>query len=218
VYCSPPRQQRILRAAARLGALSLVSTPDLLEAVPGAIHLPVTIDVERWAGLRRQAGEAGAGAPFVILHAPSDPEIKGTAHVDSAVRELGRRRPAIEYLKVQGVPAEEAGRRFTAATVAVDQLHMGWHGLFAVEAMALGKPVLTYIRPELRGYKQDLPVVPTRSDTLARDLERLHDDPGERRRLAAAGIEYAAREHGLRRVAADLKRLYESQVRGGRAA
>jgi glycosyltransferase involved in cell wall biosynthesis len=217
VYCSPVRQARVRRAAARHGALEIVSTPDLLEVVPGAVHLPVAIDVATWEGLRRQATGPGR-RDWVILHAPSEPSIKGTRHVVAAVEALARERPDVRLELVQGMPAAEARRRFGVATVVVDQLHMGWHGLFAVEAMALGKPVLCYIRPDLRDHRPGMPVVPTTRETLVDDLRALHDDAGRVQRLGVAGIEYAGREHGLDRISARLAELYESRVLGVRAS
>ncbi|MGD8395419.1 MAG: hypothetical protein PVF43_08095 [Candidatus Eiseniibacteriota bacterium] len=217
VYCSPVRQQRVRRAAARHGALEIVSTPDLLEVVPGAVHLPVAIDVPAWEALRRQAA-ATDGTEWVVLHAPSEPSIKGTRHVVAAVEALAREHPDVRLELVQGLPAAEARRRFGVATVVVDQLHMGWHGLFAVEAMALGKPVLCYIRPDLRDHRPGLPVVPTTRETLLDDLRALHDDAPRAERLGTAGIAYAEREHGLERISARLAGLYEERVLGVRAS
>ena len=37
-------------------------------------------------------------------------------------------------------------RRYRDADIVVDQLLAGWYGGFAVEAMALGKPVIAYLR------------------------------------------------------------------------
>jgi hypothetical protein len=41
---------------------------------------------------------------------------------------------------VEGLPHEEARKRYARADIVVDQLNAGWHGVFALEAMALGKP------------------------------------------------------------------------------
>ena len=38
--------------------------------------------------------------------------------------------------------------RYRAADIVVDQLNAGWYGLFAIEAMALGKPVVTFLHDE----------------------------------------------------------------------
>jgi glycosyltransferase involved in cell wall biosynthesis len=203
VYCVPARQQRLLEVARRHGALLLVSTPDLLEAVPDAEHLPVAIDLAEWDVLRAQAVPAPG---FVVVHAPSEPNIKGTRHVVAAVEALAARHPDVRLELVEREPAMRARRRYGSATVAVDQLHLGWHGLFAVEAMALGKPVAVYIRPDLD--RADLPVVRTDRERLADDLTRLRAHPEERSALGSAGVDYVRRVHDVRVVGARLLALY----------
>ena len=55
------------------------------------------------------------------------------------------------------------------ADVIVDQLRCGSHGVFAVEAMATGKPVLCYIRDELvetsKQTRRD-PIYPNKKDRM----------------------------------------------------
>ncbi len=210
-FCKPWKQVRLRRWASCRGSLTLVSTPDLLEVVPGAEHLPVAVDDGAWEA-RRQLVQASA--EFEVLHAPSDPLIKGTRHVEAAVRQAARLRPSIRLRLVQGFDADAAAARFAGADCAVDQLHMGWHGLFAVEAMLLGLPVLVYIRPELRERARDLPAVAVTAGTLAGTLVDLHDRPARCKELAYRGPDYARRVHGLGAVAERLKRLYEERVLG----
>jgi glycosyltransferase involved in cell wall biosynthesis len=209
VYCVPAKQERLLAFARRYGALALVSTPDLLPAVPAAEHLPVAIDVAAWDLLRARTAPAPG---FVVLHAPSDPEIKGTRHVVAAVGAVAARHPDVELLLVQGEPAARARLRYGAATVAVDQLHLGWYGLFAVEAMALMKPVLVYIREDLD--RPELPVVRTTRERLAADLEALRADPERRADLGARGQAYVRAVHDLPVVSARLLDLYRGRLRG----
>ena len=47
---------------------------------------------------------------------------------------------------IENLPNAEATRRYRDADLVVDQLLAGWYGGFAVEAMALGKPVIAYLR------------------------------------------------------------------------
>lgn len=212
VYCVPAKQERLLAMARRYGALAVVSTPDLLAAAPAAEHLPVAIDLAAWDALRAMAAPA---AGFVVLHAPSDPEIKGTRHVVAAVESLRARHPDVELLLVQGEPAARARLRYGAATVAVDQLHLGWYGLFAVEAMALMKPVLCYIRVDLD--RPALPLVRTTREALAADLAALRADPERRQAAALSGYAYVRAVHDLPVVSARLEALYE-RVLGARSA
>jgi hypothetical protein len=187
-----------------------VSTPDLLEAVPEAVHLPVAIDLEAWEARRRAAHPAPG---FVVLHAPSDPAIKGTRHVTAAVEALRAAHPDVRLELIQREPAERAHARYGAATVAVDQVHLGWYGLFAVEAMALALPVLCYIRPALD--RPELPLVRTDRERLAADLATLYRaTPAERSAVGAKGLAYVRSMHALPVVSRALLALYETRVLG----
>ena len=77
----------------------------------------------------------------------------------------------VELDIVEGVPHDVARERYARADIVVDQLNAGWHGVFALESMALGKPVVTYLKPDVversaAGYGIRLPVVPATAETL----------------------------------------------------
>src|SRR5206468_10236050 len=110
-----------------------------------------------------------AARPLVV-HAPSNRAKKGTAHVIDACAEL-----PVELDVVEGVPHDEARERYARADIVVDQLNAGWHGVFALEAMALGKPVVTYLKPDVvaqaeQAYGVRVPIVPATADTLVEAL------------------------------------------------
>jgi predicted glycosyltransferase len=61
--------------------------------------------------------------------------------------------------------------RYRHADLMIDQLLLGWYGGLAVECMALGVPVISYVRPsDLRqipaGMQADLPVIGADRHTL----------------------------------------------------
>src|SRR5262249_36160863 len=79
----------------------------------------------------------------VVVHAPSNRARKGTEHVIAACSQLD-----VELEIVEGLHHEEARKRYERADIVVDQLNAGWYGLFAIEAMALGKPVVTALHED----------------------------------------------------------------------
>jgi hypothetical protein len=83
-----------------------------------------------------------------IFHAPNHKSIKGTKYFVSAVESLKRDGFDIELIILQKVPNEIIKEMILTADIIADQLVIGWYGMFAVEAMAMGKPVLCYIRPD----------------------------------------------------------------------
>jgi len=76
-----------------------------------------------------------------VAAADRDRDDVDARHADDAPASV-RPRDACRCL-VHGVPHEEAVERFKRADIVVDQMHYLWHGVFAIESMAYGKPVVT---------------------------------------------------------------------------
>jgi glycosyltransferase involved in cell wall biosynthesis len=146
----------------------------------------------------------------LVVHAPSNREKKGTARVLDVLEQL-----PVDVDIVEGVPHEEARARYARADIVVDQLQAGWHGVFALESMALGKPVVTYLKPDVveksaEGYGIRIPIVTATADTLADALRPLIEQPALRREIGTAGRAYVEQVHDIERVADRLLDLYRS--------
>jgi glycosyltransferase involved in cell wall biosynthesis len=109
------------------------------------------------------------------------------------------------------MPNEEARREYARADIVADQFLIGAYALFAIEGMALGKPVLCYLDPELARHHPEwaeAPIVSANPDTLVDELRRLVVDPELRRELGARGPEYVRRVHSPEAVGAQLDAIY----------
>ncbi len=93
----------------------------------------------------------------------------------------------------------------------MDQLLLGTYGIVSVEAMALGKPVICYIRDDLISkYPEDLPIVNANPCTIEDALETLLANPKLRLELGMRSREFAERYHDSKVIAGKLVALYES--------
>ena len=123
----------------------------------------------------------------VIVHAPNHRNIKGTAYLLDAVEQLRARGFAYELRLIEGVPRHEALRLYVDADVVADQFIIGAFGIFALEGMALGKPVLTYLdEPHLQRPVYSHPLVNTTPENMLAVLAVLHAVPELRRRIGNA--------------------------------
>ncbi len=195
----PPEE---LEWAKRAGA-RVVGSYDAARWVPDAHVIPPGIDVHAIA----PAPPSDRKRP-VVLHAPSSRRRKGTEHIVAACRELD-----IELEIVEGLDHREAFERYRRADVIVDQLNAGWYGVFAIEAMALGKPVVTFLHEEAvrrteEAFGVPVPIVGATKETLTEALQPLAESAAERRRVGAASRAYAEEVHGLERMTDRLLALY----------
>jgi glycosyltransferase involved in cell wall biosynthesis len=93
--------------------------------------------------------------------------------------------------------------------VFVDQVFMGWYGMVSVEAMALARPALAYLRPDFEARATGCPLVRITVDSLAGELEALLRDTPRRRALGEAGRAWVVERHEAHVIAGQLVRLYE---------
>ncbi|HET9327973.1 MAG TPA: glycosyltransferase family 4 protein [Candidatus Eisenbacteria bacterium] len=209
-FCHPGRQRMIRAAARRFADAELVSTPDLLESAPRAMHLPVAVDLPGYPFT------PSSGAPRLVLHAPTNRLIKGTRYVERAYEALRPRFGAVRFETVERVPWARLRDLMAGADVVVDQVFMGWYGMVAVEAMAMGKPVLCFIRDDFEPRLVDCPIVRCTKENLAEQLAELLDDEPRRRALGEHGRAYVEREHAAPVLARRLIGLYQSLDAGER--
>jgi len=183
----------------------IVGSYDAIRWVPEAHVIPPGLD------LRDFTPRLPSDTPRpLVVHAPSNREKKGTQHVIDACAQL-----PVELDIVEGVPHEEARARYARADIVVDQLNAGWHGVFALEAMAFGKPVVTHLKPDVveksaAGFGVRVPIVAATAETLVDALRPLVDDPARRRELGAESRAYVEQVHDIDRVADRLLDLYRS--------
>jgi hypothetical protein len=111
-----------------------------------------TIDEDQWKPVKNTIAKNSRSIPLKIFHAPNHISIKGTNYFVSAVESLKREGFDIELIILQKVPNEKIKQMILTADIIADQLVIGWYGMFAVEAMAMGKPVLCYIRPDFEDF------------------------------------------------------------------
>jgi glycosyltransferase involved in cell wall biosynthesis len=183
----------------------IVGSYDAIRWVPEAHVIPPGIDLRPFT----PTPPSDSPRPLVV-HAPSNREKKGTRYVIEACEQLN-----VELDIVEGVPHEEARDRYRRADIVVDQLNAGWHGVFALESMALGKPVVTYLKPDVversaEGYGVRIPIVPATKETLVHALRPLVEQPALRREIGAASRTYVEQVHDIDRVADGLVDLYRS--------
>lgn len=71
-----------------------------------------------------------------IVHAPSNPTLKGTDIVRSAVRALGEQFPNVSYTELTGVDNAAVKRALEGAHIVLNQFHAYMPGVFGIEALA----------------------------------------------------------------------------------
>jgi glycosyltransferase involved in cell wall biosynthesis len=149
----------------------------------------------------------------VIVHSPSAPNAKGTPAVLAAIDSLHDRFD-FDFRLIQGIPRRQVLEMVRDADIFLDQFVLGGYGMAALEAMALGKPVLCYVKPSLIAqYPSDLPIVNATQESLTDLLAGLLADGARRPEIGLRSRAYVEKYHDALKIAGELKGIYEDVLR-----
>ena len=150
-----------------------------------------------------------------IVHAPSDGNIKGTKLILEAL-DTQRSNIDFELILVQNKPHSEVMSIYRDADIAIDQVLAGWYGGFAVEMMAMGKPVMCWIREEDLDFvpkllRKELPILNVRPDNLVEDIGHVLSLKSRWKDWSKMSRDYVLKWHNPAKVASALIKLYEGK-------
>lgn len=146
-----------------------------------------------------------------VAHATNHREFKGTRYLEDAIATLQAEGVPIELVLVENLPNHAALEIYRTADIIFDQCLIGFHGYFALEAMALGKPVMCYIRKpaEYLLHPEECPIINTHVDTIKEDLRRLVLSRDELFVIGQRGRQYVERHFSHEAFAKRLQRAYQ---------
>ncbi len=166
--------------------------------------VPLRVEIDK---IEPHYPETGGNKVPVIVHAPSNRGKKGT---EGILKLLETVKGDFELVLVENMSHDEAMKVYEKADIIIDQVAIGTYGVFSIEAMALGKPVVTYVSPEsIEKLPADLPIVNADFDTMAGKIEELLENPELRAEIGRKGRQYVERYHDNTVVAKQLYKIYE---------
>lgn len=182
---------------------------ECLKHSPYGLSIPIPIDLEPLEPIRNSADP---DQPLSIVHAPTSHLSKGTDMIMKALEKLKVRFPGrFDIRLVQKVSHEEALKMYTGPGLAVDQLTFGF-GLFSLESMYLGRPVICSFRREEYLPSDPKCLAPVISVNNEEEfLEKAGGYLEGQHRLDGQDLtDYVVRHHSGDKVAAQYKELYET--------
>ena len=172
----------------------VVQDPELQQFVPEAILIPRALDLTelKYVGIKKNE------CP-VVVHAPSSPLCKGTKFVLKAVERLKEEGVKFEFKLIEGVKHEKAMEIYQNSDVIIDQLLIGATGVLTLEGMALGKPVICFLREDLfkSMYGNEMPVINANPDTIYDKLKMVISDYEMRQHYSKFGREMVEKVHSM---------------------
>lgn len=167
-----------------------VTTLDLEWLVPDVSWLPPAVDLAALAKYRDPQER------FIVSHSPTSRDQKGTRMVLEGIRMAREMGLDFDFDLIEGVPNTECLARKGRSSLFIDQVRWGY-GVNALEAMAMGVPVVTgFIHPGIGDYTEARlePFRPfRRADTALEIAEAIREAIAAPR--GSEGLEYVRTYH-----------------------
>jgi glycosyltransferase involved in cell wall biosynthesis len=179
-----------------------------------------SIDLSRWNSMSPKQ----TSNKIRVLHSHSL-ETRGTGQLNikasplivQVMRQIERELPHVEFVEVTGLSARKMLYEQQKADIIIDQLRYGHWGSSGVEAMALGKVLVCYLRPEWKEFflskfpeHQDLPVVNATVESFYKVMVELLNDPDRISRLKKESRAFAEAQYNAHTNAAEFTRVLKS--------
>lgn len=171
--------------------------------------IPSPIDLEKYKPSFPKARDG----KITIVHAPSSSEAKGTKYIIKAINEL-QLNYDIEFKILQGIPHDQAIKIYRDADLIIDQVILGSYGQLAIEAMALGKPVICYISDFMKDkYPLELPIISANPDNIKDIIEYALKNRDMLCDAGKMGRSYVEKYHDINNIASILINLYRKVLK-----
>ncbi|MHB2036982.1 MAG: glycosyltransferase family protein [Nitrososphaerales archaeon] len=197
------------------GALHLASSPDLVcggyffdkrpsDVADNAIKIfPNPVEIDQFVPIER---ENDRDIP-ILLHSPEHLgriQIKGTAQIREYLKQVEADGYKFKYVEYTKIKHRDMHAIFRTGDIVIDQVNCGWHGSTALEALAMGRPVVVDIRWNREWlHNEDI------FFKLA-DIPNMLSDKDFRYSKRQKGMEYVRKYHASDIVAKQLVKEYES--------
>lgn len=163
--------------------------------------------------LKIQSSPQKSAGPFKIVHATNHPHFKGTKFLEQAVAEINKNQKLCELVILQHQKNTDVLREIETADLVFDQVLLGAYGRLAIEAMSLGKPVICYLREDLKELYpswNQCPIINANISTLkSKILEIMNMSPTQRNQIGCQSKAYVEKYHSPDYVGAKLHTLVQ---------
>ncbi len=135
-----------------------------------------------------------------ILHAPSNPLIKGTPLVRAAIKKLETEGYDFEYIELMNKPNKEVLLMLEKSDIVLNQFYATMPGVFGIEAMAKYNAVLMSVDYENLPHGSEGAWMRTKYWELYDNLKYLLDNTSKIKEYADAGYEFVKNNYTEEKV------------------
>jgi glycosyltransferase involved in cell wall biosynthesis len=169
-----------------------------------------SIDLERWTPPQTSMPENTLNVPTTIkiLHAPNHRNIKGSNFFVEAINKLKSKGLPVELIIIERSSNDTIKKKISECDIVADQMIIGWYAMFAIEGMAMQKPVLCNVRQDFEAFyihaglldRDELPLVRCTPENLEDKIVELVQNPSLMKDIGLKGRRYVEKHHSLKHI------------------
>lgn len=188
--------------------LKFVCAPCYSEFVPDSVVLPLAIDLNEYTYSKKVQNQE----EIMILHAPTNKDNKGTSFIIAAVNKLKSKGYKIKLEQVESVTHKELKSKYDECDIFIDQITGGWYGTASLEAMAIGRPTVCFLREsyfEYIDYAQKIPIINANPFTIYDVLKNLIEEKNKLPLIGVQSRKFVEEIHDLKKITNTLIEYYQ---------
>lgn len=197
-----------LKIETRFADLQIVCAPIYSEFVPNSLVVPLALNLNNFKYTPKQLSYRP-----IVSHAPTNRGFKGTDYIQDAVSRLFNEGYDFEFRLIENVTHEDLKKELELCDLFIDQIMAGWYGTAAIEAMAIGRPVICSIRKsyfENIDFAEKIPILHADPDIIYDVLKEALDNKVNWPELGLKSRTFIEEIHDDRKVVNKLIELYKS--------
>ena len=201
------RKKALSRKTAKYADKIFTLNPDLLKSLPASAEF---LPYPYFVGEPHTPSIQDVSRPLRIAHLATNRVLKGTGLIEAQLSNLAKWHD-IEYRVIVRQPREIAIDAIQWADILIDQVCLGWYGAQAVEALALGKPVLCFLNPQDRQKflpKGNTGIINCQHHEIAETLAEFCEDRMRVEHYGTAGMAFVKNFHDSKKVAHQVYRKW----------
>ncbi len=136
---------------------------------------------------------------FKIFHATNHAHLKGVSFLEEAVNKINKNGQSCSLVILKNTHNTKVMSEMKEADIVFDQLLAGAYGRLAIEAMSLGKPVICYLRSDLKALHEpwnECPIIHATTENIKDKIMDLMKMSVENRaKIGQKSLEYVKKYH-----------------------
>lgn len=189
------KKKKRLQYETQFASKQFVCSPIYSEFVPNSILLPLAIDLTNYQFQPKEPEDK-----LVIMHAPTNRANKGTEFIIAAIDKLEELGYNIHFDLCENITHDTLKKKYIECDIFIDQV-LGGYGTAAIEAMAIGRPTISYLRDVHFNnitFPGGVPIIVAHSKNIFDILKNIIDNKNDLKIIGLKSREFVEKNHDVK--------------------